>query len=116
MKRFNAFVCHRRFGKTVLCVNYAIIEAYRSKKLKPRFAYVAPFLSQAKDIAWNYVKEYGLGFLPQWRAKRSCGSICRTGRESGFTAPTIRTGYGASISTGWCSTNMPTWSPGSGRR
>lgn len=33
--------------------------ALRCDKPNPRFAYIAPFYSQAKDIAWAYVKQYG---------------------------------------------------------
>jgi hypothetical protein len=29
----------------------------------PRFAYIAPQLNQAKDIAWTYLKEY-TDFIP----------------------------------------------------
>jgi len=60
LKRFNVLVAHRRFGKTVLCVNALIDAALRCKKPEPRFAYIAPFFNQAKDIAWSYVKRYAL--------------------------------------------------------
>lgn len=33
--------------------------ALRCGKPNPRFAYIAPYYSQAKDIAWAYVKQYG---------------------------------------------------------
>ncbi|MFG1340381.1 hypothetical protein [Xanthobacter autotrophicus] len=33
--------------------------ALRCEKENPRFAYVAPFYTQAKDIAWSYIKQYG---------------------------------------------------------
>jgi phage terminase large subunit len=33
--------------------------ALRCEKPNPRFAYVAPYYTQAKDIAWTYVKQYG---------------------------------------------------------
>jgi phage terminase large subunit len=33
--------------------------ALRCTKPNPRFAYIAPFYAQAKDIAWAYVKQYG---------------------------------------------------------
>lgn len=58
LKRFNVLVCHRRFGKTVLCINELIKEAISCRKSDGRFAYIAPFLLQAKDVAWTYLKRY----------------------------------------------------------
>ncbi len=57
-RRFNVLVCHRRFGKTVLCVNELIDQALRSRLERPRYAYVAPFYKQAKAVAWDYLKHY----------------------------------------------------------
>lgn len=58
LKRFNVLVCHRRFGKTVLCINQLIASALRCKKDRPRFAYIAPYYRQSKTIAWDYLKHY----------------------------------------------------------
>ncbi|MCB9949167.1 MAG: hypothetical protein H6842_15300 [Rhodospirillaceae bacterium] len=61
LKRFNVLVCHRRFGKTVLCVNELIDRALRlaaAGASKPRLAYIAPFYRQAKAVAWDYLKTY----------------------------------------------------------
>lgn len=58
LKRFSVLVCHRRFGKTVLAVNALIDAATRNKLPRPRYGYVAPLYSQAKSIAWDYLKEY----------------------------------------------------------
>ena len=58
LKRWNVLVCHRRFGKTVLCINKLIASALRSKKERPRFAYIAPYFRQSKLIAWDYLKHY----------------------------------------------------------
>jgi phage terminase large subunit len=56
--RWGITVAHRRAGKTVACIN-DIIKAASTCGLKdPRFAYVAPQLNQAKDIAWTYLLEY----------------------------------------------------------
>ena len=63
LKRFSAVVCHRRFGKTTLGVNALIDAALRCRKPSPRFAYVAPFLTQAKDIAWAALQRFG-GDIP----------------------------------------------------
>lgn len=57
-QRWAAVVAHRRAGKTVACVADLIDATLRCKKPNPRFAYVAPFFSQAKDVAWNYLRQY----------------------------------------------------------
>lgn len=60
LRRFSVLVCHRRFGKTVLCVNALIDAAHRAGPPNLRLAYVAPTLTQAKRVAWDYLKLYGL--------------------------------------------------------
>lgn len=57
-QRWALEVDHRRAGKTVACVNELIKGALICGKPNPRFAYVAPTYSQAKDVAWGYVQEY----------------------------------------------------------
>jgi len=56
--RFKVLVTHRRFGKTVFAVNELISGARRCTLRQPRFAYLAPFHIQAKDVAWSYLKHY----------------------------------------------------------
>src|SRR5262245_32377314 len=58
MGRFNVIVCHRRFGKTVLCVNHLIRAAVQCLLPRPRFAYLAPTYRQAKAVAWDYLKHF----------------------------------------------------------
>jgi hypothetical protein len=58
-------VAHRRAGKTVADINELIIGALKCTKPNPRFAYVAPQLNQAKDIAWVYLKEYSAFLSPK---------------------------------------------------
>lgn len=58
LKRFNVLVCHRRFGKTVLCINQLIHECLRNQREMPRYHYVAPLFKQAKRAAWDYLKHY----------------------------------------------------------
>jgi hypothetical protein len=50
-------VCHRRAGKTVACINEVVTRALYTQKKNARFAYIAPFYRQAKDVAWQYLKE-----------------------------------------------------------
>lgn len=57
-KRFTCLVCHRRFGKTVWAVNELIKTAISCKSPNPIVAYVAPTYSQAKRVAWGYVKQF----------------------------------------------------------
>ena len=57
-QRWACVVAHRRAGKTVACVNDLIKGALTCRKENPRFAYLAPFYTQAKDVAWAYVKHY----------------------------------------------------------
>jgi len=59
-QRWAIIVAHRRFGKTVGCINDLEKAALECTKREPRYAYVAPTFSQAKDVAWSYLKYYGL--------------------------------------------------------
>ena len=56
--RFAVVVAHRRMGKTVWAVNTLIHAALSSKKEAARFAYIAPFYRQAKQVSWDYFKEF----------------------------------------------------------
>jgi phage terminase large subunit len=58
-------VAHRRAGKTVADINELVIGALKCGLPNPRFAYVAPQLNQAKDIAWVYLKEYTAFLKPK---------------------------------------------------
>ena len=58
-KRFGVIVAHRRFGKTVFCINTLIDAALRFDKIKNgRFAYLAPYQKQARDVAWQELLDY----------------------------------------------------------
>ena len=57
-QRWACIVAHRRAGKTVACINELIRGALTCPRPEPRFAYVAPYLAQAKDVAWGYVRQY----------------------------------------------------------
>lgn len=57
-QRFGCIVAHRRAGKTVASILDLIDAALRCKKPDPRFAYIAPYYAQAKDVVWAYVKRY----------------------------------------------------------
>jgi len=57
-QRWAVVVAHRRAGKTVACVNELIKAALTFDRNDGRFAYVAPFYSQAKAVAWDYLKRF----------------------------------------------------------
>jgi len=57
-ERWSVIVAHRRCGKTVLCINDLIYRALMDDKEDGRYAYVAPYMSQAKTIAFDYLLKY----------------------------------------------------------
>lgn len=56
--RWACVVAHRRAGKTVACVNELIKAALTDSRQGQLYAYVAPFYTQAKGVAWDYLKEF----------------------------------------------------------
>ena len=56
--RFNVLVTHRQMGKTICVINHIIREALITTYPNARYFYVAPFLKQAKLIAWDHFKYY----------------------------------------------------------
>jgi hypothetical protein len=57
-ERWSLIVAHRRCGKTVLCINDLIYKALMDDKEDGRYAYIAPYYSQAKNIAWDYLLRF----------------------------------------------------------
>lgn len=59
-ERFAKVVAHRRFGKTVGTINDTIRAATSNTRQypPPRYSYVAPTYTQAKDVAWGYLKHF----------------------------------------------------------
>lgn len=56
--RWRVVVAHRRAGKTVAAINGLIKTALTCQLPDARCAYVAPYLSQAKAVAWDYLKKF----------------------------------------------------------
>ena len=56
-KRFSVYALHRRSGKTELAIMELIDKAMKTDKELSMFVYVAPFLRQAKAIAWARLKQ-----------------------------------------------------------
>ena len=57
-QRWAVIVAHRRCGKTVSCINDLIYRALIENKENAQYAYLAPYYSQAKNIAWDYLQRF----------------------------------------------------------
>ena len=57
-KRWACIVAHRRAGKTVAAVNDIIRAGITYQGPNGLFGYVAPYMNQARRIAWDYFKYY----------------------------------------------------------
>jgi phage terminase large subunit len=57
-RRFNSWVVHRRFGKSVLAVNDLIECAVECPFDQGRYAYAGPTYAQVEDIVWTYLKDF----------------------------------------------------------
>lgn len=62
-QRWGVVVTHRRAGKTVSLANDLILGARSCPQRRPQLAYVGPTFTQAKRIAWQYLKDYS---EPHW--------------------------------------------------
>lgn len=56
VQRYACIVAHRRAGKTTACIHDLQRAALRCRLVRPRFAYFAPLLKQAKAVAWDALK------------------------------------------------------------
>lgn len=71
--RFCVLVTHRQMGKTVCAINHLLKSALTNPRPSARYFYIAPFLKQAKMIAWDYVKRF-TSVLPD--VKLAEGDLC----------------------------------------
>lgn len=55
-RRFNVWVCHRRFGKTYLALQLLLMDLLAQVRPAPRYGYLAPLYRQGKVIAWDLLK------------------------------------------------------------
>lgn len=62
-QRWAVLNTHRRAGKTVALVNDVIVGSLQCPLRKPQHAYVGPTYTQAKRIAWAYLKDYAEPYL-----------------------------------------------------
>jgi phage terminase large subunit len=58
-QRWACLIAHRRAGKTVAAVNDILRAGITYQGPNGLFGYVAPFLNQARRIAWDYFKYFG---------------------------------------------------------
>ena len=58
LNRFNVLLCHRRWGKTYLALIVLIVKALQCPLPRPQVGYYAPTYSQAKKVAWAYLREF----------------------------------------------------------
>lgn len=63
-QRFACIVAHRRAGKTVACIHDLQRAAIRCELERPRFAYMAPTYSQAKAVAFDYLRDAASPIFP----------------------------------------------------
>ena len=57
-ERWAVIVAHRRCGKTVACINDLIVKSLLENKKHAQYAYIAPYYSQAKSVAWRYLERF----------------------------------------------------------
>lgn len=60
LQRYSVLVVHRRGGKTILAIMRLIDEALRCPRSSGRYYYIAPYLKQAKAIAWDYLRRFAM--------------------------------------------------------
>jgi phage terminase large subunit len=78
-QRWAILVCHRRAGKTVATLNDLIRAACSERKPDGRYAFVAPYYNQAKDIAWTYLKYYAEPLLAETPREAELSVLLRNG-------------------------------------
>lgn len=55
---FTVMVVHRRAGKTFFAVEQLFERALFTNRPRPQVAYIAPSYKQAKQVCWEYIKEW----------------------------------------------------------
>lgn len=63
-KRFVVLALHRRAGKTEIALKKLLDAAMKNNQDLPLYFYVAPFLKQAKAIAWSRLKQMVAPLVP----------------------------------------------------
>ena len=58
LNRFNVVVAHRRMGKTWLAIVWLLKTIHECDKKNAQGFYYAPTFSQAKRVAWKYLRDF----------------------------------------------------------
>ena len=87
-QRWAVIVAHRRCGKTVACINELIYRALTENKENGRYFYLAPYLSQSKSIAWDYLVRYAQPVLAKANQSELWVELINTGNS--FTTASMR--------------------------
>lgn len=85
-QRWACLVVHRRAGKTVSGINDLIRAAITCRLESPHFAYIAPYRSQAKSVAWDYLKRYAAPIMESANEAELKVTLLNGGRISLFGA------------------------------
>ena len=70
-ERWAIIIAHRRAGKTCCCLNDTVYRALTEGKENAQYAYIAPYYSQAKSVAWDYL----MRFTEPVRAKHNIAEL-----------------------------------------
>lgn len=82
-KRFVVLALHRRAGKTELALKKLLDAAVKNKLDLPLYFYVAPYLKQAKIIAWLRLKQMVAPLVQHGMVEVSESDLCVTFRHNG---------------------------------
>lgn len=84
-KRFMVMALHRRAGKTEIALKKLLDAAVKCELELPLYFYVAPYLKQAKIIAWSRLKQMVAPLLPHGAVEVSEVELAVTFRHNGAT-------------------------------
>ncbi len=82
-KRFVVMALHRRAGKTEIALKKLLDAAVKSELELPLYFYVAPYLKQAKIIAWSRLKQMVAPLIPHGAVEISEVELSVTFRHNG---------------------------------
>jgi hypothetical protein len=83
--RFIVLALHRRAGKTEIALKKLLDAAVKCQEELPLYFYVAPFLKQAKIIAWARLKQMVAPLIPHGAVEVSEVELAVTFRHNGAT-------------------------------
>lgn len=84
-RRFTVLALHRRAGKTELAIMELIDKALKFQLELGMFVYIAPFLKQAKAIAWQRLKQKLAPLLATGAVEPNEGELSVTFKHNGCT-------------------------------